>query len=47
MQGYLSKQGGARGGFKTWHRRWIVLKEEALYYYKSEQVFVRICASLN
>jgi len=30
--GFLTKQGGA---IKTWHRRWFVLKDNNLYYYKS------------
>ena len=35
-RGYLWKQGGARGGRKSWKRRWFVLKEDCLYYYSSE-----------
>ena len=34
--GYLSKQGGARGGRKSWKRRYFQLKEDCLYYYHSE-----------
>jgi len=34
LSGYLYKQGGAKGGFKNWKRRWFVLKEGSLYYYK-------------
>ena len=35
-RGWLYKQGGARGGRKSWKRRWFVLKEDCLYYYHSE-----------
>ncbi len=27
-------QGGARGGRKSWKRRWFVLKEASMYYYR-------------
>jgi hypothetical protein len=35
-QGFLTKQGGARGGLKNWKRRWVVLKQDCLYYYKTK-----------
>jgi len=35
-EGFLTKQGGARGGFKNWKRRFIVLKQDCLYYYKTK-----------
>jgi hypothetical protein len=34
--GWLHKQGGAKGGRKSWKRRWFVLKEDCLYYYASD-----------
>ena len=34
--GYMHKQGGARGGRKSWKRRYFQLKEDCLYYYHSE-----------
>ena len=34
--GYMCKQGGARGGRKSWKRRYFQLKEDCLYYYHSE-----------
>ena len=34
--GYMQKQGGARGGRKSWKRRYFQLKEDCLYYYHSE-----------
>ena len=34
--GYLTKQGGARGGFKNWKKRWIVLRDDYLCYYKEK-----------
>ncbi|CEO98510.1 MAPKKK6 [Plasmodiophora brassicae] len=33
-EGYLMKQGGARGGFKNWKKRWFRLDAENLCYYK-------------
>ena len=35
--GYMYKQGGARGGRKSWKRRFFQLKEDCLYYYHSEE----------
>ncbi len=35
--GYLDKQGGARGGRKSWKKRYFVLKEDCLYYYDSAE----------
>jgi len=32
----MHKQGGARGGRKSWKRRYFQLKEDCLYYYHSE-----------
>jgi hypothetical protein len=37
-EGYLVKQGGARGGFKNWKRRWFVLRHDCLYYYKAKPI---------
>ena len=34
--GYLTKQGGARGGRKNWKKRFFVLKEDCLFYYSEE-----------
>lgn len=42
-EGYISKLGGAKGGFPTWKERWMILKGESLYYYKSREVFVLLC----
>jgi len=36
-QGYLYKQGGQ--GVKTWKRRYFVLRDRQLYYYKNEEGF--------
>ena len=38
--GYLLKQGGAKGGSKTWKKRFFILREEALYYYKCQEDMV-------
>lgn len=35
-EGFMLKQGGARGGFKTWRKRWIRITLEDLSYYKHE-----------
>jgi len=35
-QGYLKKQGGFKGGTKSWKKRWFVLNNETLSYYKDE-----------
>jgi hypothetical protein len=34
-EGFLTKQGG---GYKSWKRRWFVLKGTNLYYFKSKKV---------
>lgn len=34
--GYLTKQGGGEGGRKNWKKRWFVLSEDRLEYFKSE-----------
>ena len=39
-EGYVFKLGGAKGGFQTWRERWMILKEEGLYYYKSYEEMV-------
>jgi serine/threonine protein kinase len=36
ISGWLYKMGGARGGMKNWKKRWFVLKQGCLYYYKEE-----------
>lgn len=36
--GYLKKLGGK---FRTWHKRWFVLKDSTLSYYKSESDYLR------
>lgn len=35
IQGWLVKQGGFRGGYKSWRRRWFVLKHDTICYYKA------------
>ncbi len=35
--GYLTKQGGARGGRKNWKKRYFVLKEDCLFYYSEDK----------
>jgi hypothetical protein len=42
-EGYISKLGGAKGGFPTWKERWMILKGESLYYYKSREVLFLVC----
>jgi len=39
-QGWLYKQGGAKGGRKNWKRRWFELKEGCLYYKESPESVV-------
>jgi len=39
-QGYLKKQGGFKGGSKSWKKRWIVLNNETLSYYKDESTYL-------
>jgi hypothetical protein len=43
-QGWLNKQGGAKGGRKSWKRRWFVLKEDCLYYKESPESTVLLGA---
>lgn len=35
--GWLEKQGGAKGGRKNWKKRWFVIKQGCLYYYRDQQ----------
>ena len=35
LQNYLFKRGGFRGGSKNWKRRWIVLKDFVIFYYRT------------
>ena len=37
LQHYLFKRGGFRGGNKNWKRRWIVLKDFAIFYYRTSK----------
>ena len=37
-RGFLTKQGGSQGGNKNWKRRYCVLNENILSYYKSKDV---------
>lgn len=39
MQGWLSKEGGS---IKTWKRRYFVLKDGVLAYYKTESEFNKV-----
>jgi hypothetical protein len=46
FSGYLTKCGG---GIKTWHKRWMVLKGDQLYYFKTQKVtnlLRRLCSSV-
>nr|AVG22651.1 MAPKKK4 [Plasmodiophora brassicae] len=36
--GWLTKQGGARGGFKNWKKRWFEIKRDCIFYYKARPV---------
>lgn len=36
-QGYLEKKGGGEGGRRSWKKRWFVLTDTKLFYFKTEQ----------
>jgi len=39
-KGFLKKQGGSRGGNKSWLRRWFELEQNALSYYVDPKTMV-------
>ena len=42
IMGFLTKMGGAKGGRKSWKRRWVVLRNDCIYYYRSKEQMVEL-----
>ena len=40
--GWLTKQGGGKGGWKNWKKRWFVIKKNSLDYFEKPQVYSSI-----
>jgi len=46
-EGWMNKQGGSGLTPKNWRRRWFVLKDNRLYYYKTAFVSWLCCCTIT